>query len=94
MTAPDPVGDTGPSYEVYAIKYAEADALPVSKLIIGADPHEERGRVTWLISPTEVFRDRSIPAEQIVPTSFLSTRGRCAEPGSCHLLAGTQPVPL
>lgn len=27
-------------YEVYAIKYAEADALPLGKVEIDADPHQ------------------------------------------------------
>jgi glyoxylase-like metal-dependent hydrolase (beta-lactamase superfamily II) len=39
-------------YEVYAIKYAEADALPPNKVMIGADPHEspfDMAYYVWLI---------------------------------------------
>ena len=41
-----------PEYEVYAIKYAEADALPPGKVVIGADPHEsayDMAYYVWLI---------------------------------------------
>ena len=38
MTTPEPVNGEDPEYEVYAFKYAEADALPSDKLAIGADP--------------------------------------------------------
>ena len=39
-------------YEVYAIKYAEADGLPANKVQIGADPHEstfDMAYYVWLI---------------------------------------------
>ena len=41
-----------PDYEVYAIKYAEADALPPGKVAIGADPHDssfDMAYYVWLI---------------------------------------------
>ena len=41
-------GGDVPEYEVYAIKYAEADALPPDKVASGADPHDPPS--TWPIT--------------------------------------------
>ena len=46
------MSDDAPEYEVYAVKYAEADALPPDKVQVGADPHEstrEMAYYVWLI---------------------------------------------
>ncbi len=50
--APDPAANGLPEYEVFAIKYAEADALPPGKVAIGADPHEspfDMAYYVWLV---------------------------------------------
>ena len=49
MTASVTNGNLAP-YEVYAIKYAEADALPPGKVEIGADPHESTFDMAYYIS--------------------------------------------
>ena len=38
-----------PEYEVYAVKYAEADALPPGKVEIGADPHESTSDMAYYV---------------------------------------------
>ena len=51
MTVPAASSSLEP-YEVYAIKYAEADALPPGKVEIGADPHRstlDMAYYVWLI---------------------------------------------
>ena len=56
MTTRAAQGD-GPQYEVYAIKYAEADALPPSKVEVGADPHQspvDMAYYVWLIRRGDV----------------------------------------
>ena len=49
--------DGGSAWEVYAVKYAEADGLPPGKVEIGADPHRstyDMAYYVWLIrGPTE-----------------------------------------
>ena len=58
MTTPEPVNDEHPEYGVYAIKYAEADALPSDKLAIGAAAHDTPARdmtyYVWLFRRAEL----------------------------------------
>lgn len=59
-----------PAYEVYAIKYAEADALPPGKVMIGADPHEspfDMAYYVWLV--------RRGDAAIVVDTGFNAVSG-------------------
>lgn len=66
----EPGSPDQPAYEVYAIKYAEADALPPGKVAVGADPHEspfDMAYYVWLI--------RSGDTAIVVDTGFNATSG-------------------
>ena len=74
-----------PVYEVYAIKYAEADALPPGKVEVGADPHEsvlDMAYYVWLI--------RSGDAAILVDTGFNATSG--AKRGRRLLRSPAEPL--
>ena len=69
MSGRDANGDL-PEYEVYALKYAEADALPPDKVEIGADPHEsarDMAYYVWLI--------RGCDTTIVVDTGFNAASG-------------------
>ncbi len=62
--------DVQTTYEVYAIKYAEADALPPGNVDIGADPHDsafDMAYYLWLV--------RGGGTTIIVDTGFNATSG-------------------